>query len=198
VFLHLPNLGREECREEEELWATYHALRPKILGGLLNAVVGGLRELPSTRIKELPRMADFARFGEAVGRGLGWGQDTFLAGYLENRKQATIATLEQSILATMLLKNFELNRGFIDWTVSASDMLQTYTDRLERRVANSPKWPKTPEALGAELRRLAPLLAEYGLFVIFKRSKQARTITLTSRPERHREEATPEGNNLAS
>jgi hypothetical protein len=45
-----------------------------------------------------------------------------------------------------------------------------------------------------ELRRLAPTLAENGLFVIFKRSEKARLIILTTRPERHLAEATIETN----
>jgi len=31
------------------------------------------------KLPELPRMADFARFGEAVGRGVGWLAGTFIA-----------------------------------------------------------------------------------------------------------------------
>ena len=40
-------------------------------------------------LTELPRMADFARFGEAVGRGLGWPADTFLSAYSDNRYERT-------------------------------------------------------------------------------------------------------------
>jgi hypothetical protein len=36
-----------------------------------------------------------------------------------------------------------------------------------------------------ELRRLAPILAENRLFVIFKRNMKARSIAITTRTERH-------------
>jgi hypothetical protein len=42
--------------------------------------------------------------GEAIGRGLGWSPGTFLAAYLENRQQATLSTLEDPMLANMVLK----------------------------------------------------------------------------------------------
>ena len=80
VFLHLPPIDAASRRAEAEFWRAFRAERPAILGGLLNAVVGGLRELPSVRLTELPRMADFACLGEAVGRGLGWPEGTFLDG----------------------------------------------------------------------------------------------------------------------
>jgi hypothetical protein len=189
VFLHLPAIINSKRREEDEFWGTFRELRPKILGGLLDAVAGAIRELPSVRPAELPRMADFARFGEAVGRGLGWPPETFLAAYLENRKLATLSSLEDSILANVLLKQVENCFGLIEWCMPASEMLATLTLNLDRRIARSPSWPKTPSKFGNELRRLAPMLAENGLFVMSKRTEKARLIILTTRPQRHLPEA---------
>jgi hypothetical protein len=135
-------------------------------------------------------MADFARFGEAVGRGLGWPAETFLAAYLDNRQQATLSTLEDSILANVLLKQVEMGFGLMEWIYPASEMLAKLTLSLDKRIARSPSWPKTPAMFGNELRRLAPMLAVNGLFVISKRTKKARMIILTTRPERHLPEAT--------
>ena len=52
-------------------WPAFHADCPRIFGGVLDAIVGGLRELPSVQLKELPRMADYAEWGEAISRGIG-------------------------------------------------------------------------------------------------------------------------------
>ena len=76
----------------------------------------------------------------------------------------------------------------------ASEMLAKLTLSLDRRIARSPSWPKTPTMLSSELRRLAPTLAENGLFVIFKRTKKTRLIILTTRPHLHQPEATIETN----
>jgi hypothetical protein len=189
VFLHLPAIIPSKRRVEAEFWGAFRELRPKILGGLLDAVALGLCELPSVQVPELPRMADFAQFGEAVGRGLGWPPDTFLTAYLENRQQATLSTLEDSILANMLLKQVEMNWGLLEWSMPASEMLAKLTLSLDRRVTRSASWPKTPAVFANELRRLAPTLAENGLFVMSKRTKKARLIVLTTRPERHLTEA---------
>jgi hypothetical protein len=194
VFLHLPAIINSKRREEVEFWGTFQELRPRILGGLLDAVAQGLRELPSVRLAELPRMADFARFGEAVGRGLGWPPETFLAAYLDNRQQATLSALEDSILANTLLEMVENSWGLVEWSMPASEMLAKLTLNLDRRIARSPRWPKTPVMLSSELRRLAPTLAENGLFVIFKRNRKTRLITLTTRPHLHQPEATMETN----
>jgi len=47
-------------------------------------------------------MADYASIGEAVGRGLGWLAESFLSAYNDNRRDATIATLEDSLVAGWL------------------------------------------------------------------------------------------------
>jgi hypothetical protein len=190
LFLHLPPILPGKRRAEDEFWGKFQELRPKILAGLLDAIVGGLRELPSVQLADLPRMADFALFGEAVGRGLGWAPATFLAAYLENRQQATLSTIEDSILANMLLKIVKQNLGLLEWCAPASELHTKLTLRLERRVANSPSWPKTPRLFANELRRLAPTLAENGLFVMFKRTDKARLIILTTRPHLHQSAAT--------
>ena len=85
-------------------WHAFHEDYPRILGALLDAVAGGLRELPSVRISELPRMADFATFAEAVGRSLGWPADTVLSDYDDNRREATLPYIQDSPVADCLLE----------------------------------------------------------------------------------------------
>jgi putative DNA primase/helicase len=112
VFLNLPPITDDRRRLESVFWPEFRALQPKILGRLLDAMVGAARELPSVRLTHLPRMADFARLGEAVGRGLGWGEGAFLSAYLANRKDATAASLEDSPLAEILLSSVK-NGGMV-------------------------------------------------------------------------------------
>jgi hypothetical protein len=76
VFLTLDAIPEERRRPEQELWATFEAERPRILGVLLDAVVQGLKRLPETRPEKLPRMADFARWATACETAL-WPAGTF-------------------------------------------------------------------------------------------------------------------------
>ena len=182
MFLQLPSIKRGKRREEREFWEAFRQLQPKILGGLLDALVGGMRALPSVKINDLPRMADFARFGEAVVRGLGLPADTFLAAYRMNRREATASTLEDSLVGTVLLEVVAMCNGEIDWTDSPGVFLMQLTRRVGPRIAKSPGWPKTPAMLGTEMRRVAPQLREHGIFLIFGKTHESRTITLTAGP----------------
>jgi hypothetical protein len=181
VSLHLPAIGPEGRREESEFWNAFHETQPRIFSGLLNAIAGGLRTLPTVHVAALPRMADFARFGEAVGRGLGWPEGEFLAAYAENRREATTSAIEASVLATTILR-VTRSIGFKEWTDSAT----RWVDQLSRDAGSKARrtlMPKTPTALGSELRRLAPALREHGVSVTFNRTPDARTITLKRLPK---------------
>ncbi len=86
---------------------------------MLDAIVGGLRELPSVNLTDLPRMADYAEWGEATSRGLGWGADTFITTYKDNRKEATQILLEDSPVATVVIA---LARKGLYWSGKPQDL----------------------------------------------------------------------------
>ena len=182
VFLHLPAIDAGSRRKEADLWQSFQADYPAILAGLLDAVAGGLRELPQVQLAELPRMADFACFGEAVGRALGWPAGTFISAYNANRRDTTVTSLEESLVARLLLDNAALG-GLVNWTLSATEMLEDLTRELPRRVAASARWPKTPRAFTNELRRIAPQLRMRGISVKFTRTQDSRLITISRDPK---------------
>jgi hypothetical protein len=77
LFVNLAPVADRQRRSHQEIWATFESLRPKILGVLLDAVAHGLRALPTTRLDEMPRMADFAVWATAC-EGAFWPEGTFV------------------------------------------------------------------------------------------------------------------------
>jgi hypothetical protein len=181
VFLHLPPILATGRRAEGEFWGAFRTEQPAILGALLDAAVGGLAKLQSVQLTELPRMADFACFGEAVGRGLGWPEGSFVAAYRDNRQDATLTSLEDSVVAAALLSNAAWG-GLENWTLCASEMLSALARQVDPRVRASVRWPKTPRAFADELRRIAPQLRTVGISVTFTKAHEGRLITLHAEP----------------
>jgi hypothetical protein len=184
VYLDLPPIDPANRRREDEYWPAFYRDQPKILGGLLDAIAGGLRELPSIQLPELPRMADFAAFGEAVGITLGWAPGTFLADYHANRREGTTNQLEDSIVAEALLGNADRLDG---WSGSPSELLHWLTQGVSRRTAAASRWPKSPSRLTNELRRISPQLRMHGISVAFDRNRERRLLTISN--TNHQEEA---------
>jgi hypothetical protein len=175
VFLHLRPILPTARRAEDEFWRAFHADYPRILGGVLDAVVGGLQMLQSVKLPEMPRMADYAKWGDAVGRGLGWTSDSFQATYNANRKEATLTLLEDSALGSILL---QLAPQTTMWVGSSAELLAALTNMVGKKVARSARWPKTPIQFSNELRRIAPQIYMHGLSIHFSRNRDKRLILI--------------------
>ena len=175
IFLNLPPLDPSVRGCEDDFWESFHHDYPRILGALLDAVAGGLQELPSVRLTRLPRMADFAKFAEAVGRKLGWPAGSALADYNDNRRDASMTTLDESPLAAFLL---DLGPDYLnDWSGTPSELLTELT-LLAGKQAESPRWPKSPDRLSIELRQIAPQLGIHGILADFYRTNRGRVVSL--------------------
>src|SRR5262249_13848251 len=80
-------ISDRQRRSQQEVWESFEAVRPKILGVLFDAVAHGLNSVPTTHLKTLPRMADFARWVTACEGAL-WASGTFMAAYCANLAEA--------------------------------------------------------------------------------------------------------------
>ena len=98
VFLTLEAIPEERRRPEAELWATFDAERPRILGALLDAAVQGLKMLPDTTLERLPRMADFALWATACETAI-WPAGTFWSAYCANRDEVVDNVIEADPVA---------------------------------------------------------------------------------------------------
>jgi len=193
VMITLQPIAEENRRTEESLWASFGAAAPGIMGAILDAVAAGLKNLPAITLDKLPRMADFARWGEAVCRGIGKDPGAFLAVYETNREQASEALLEGSLVAQHLRAWLSQSPGK-KWEGIARDLLADLDDAAGEQVVKSKGWPRTPRGLSGMLRRLAPDLRRVGVDIAFAREGHDRTRTITievTAPESARDFASP-------
>jgi hypothetical protein len=167
ICLTLPMIPDGERRDEAALWTEFERDRPRILGALLYAVAAALRNRPSVRLPNKPRMADFAMWATAAEPALPVESGAFLAAYAGNRGATNQLALDASIIGGPLLS---LIPGCGLWEGTARDLL----DALEAnpgadKVKKNKDWPSSPRKLAGELRRLAPNLRRLGWAVEFIR-----------------------------
>lgn len=164
----LPRIEEEKRRTEADFWARFDAARPRMLGALLDAASGALRELPRVRLDRLPRMADFALLGVAVERALEWPDGSFLSAYGRSRGDASVAALESSMIFPALEEFVgELHGGA--WNGTCQQLLNDLT-RIAGDRSRSKYWPGSPRGLSGQLRRLAPSLRGAGIVITFGQS----------------------------
>jgi len=124
LVLNCPTLDENNRRADDEFWLAFEMTHPKILGALLDAIVGGLAKLPMLGKIKLPRMATFARWGEAVSQYLGSEPGKFLATFLGNQQSASAELLEDSPLVSELMS---FGRGKETWIGTAQQLLDELT-----------------------------------------------------------------------
>jgi len=164
LIIDFHDIKPQARRDEHQFWKEFEAVRPRILGALLDAAVCGMRTLPNLTINHLPRMADFANWASACEEGLGLGSGEFLKIYENNRVDARDLALGSSPLYEPLR---ELARaGFRGSTAELLDRLNAIAGDRDR----SARWPKAPNALGNSLRRMASNLRSAGIEIQFSRA----------------------------
>jgi hypothetical protein len=169
IFLTLPYIPQSERRPESAIWREFEIARPRILGALLEAASHGLRTLPTVRLKQLQRMADFALWATACEGAL-WPPGTFLRVYDENRRAAIEEVIEADPVAT---KVREMMAKRSTWSGSASELLRVGIDCSSD--GRSGAWPKSPRALAGRLRRAQTPLRALGIEIAFSREGRGGT-----------------------
>jgi len=181
IVISLPALDTEQRRDEAEFWSEFELAKPRLLGALLGALAASLAQLPTARLVRKPRMADFALFGVAVERALGWSPGTFIKAYESNRGGANSSALEASPVA--LAVHSLAGQGHI-FEGTATELLDELSSYVDERIKNHRSWPDSGWRLSCILRRLAPNLRASGVDVAFGErtpdQKRARIIKVRS------------------
>ena len=142
--------------------ADFQKAHGRILGAVLDAVSAAMANLPTTRPKRLPRMADFACWAVAAESALGLAPDAFMTAYEENRLDSHAQALEACPIVEPLGRCFA---NLSEWSGTATDLLDELEKRATKQQREHKRWPKDPIRLSGELLRIAPNLQLAGMEV---------------------------------
>jgi len=120
VLVKLRPIPPEDRLTDSDLQALSAELQPRLLGALLDALVVGLRNLPSVNCP-LPRMADFAKLAIAAEPAMGCQPGAFMSAYTRNIETAMEAAVEANPVAQAIT---ELLSTLPHWEGSASSLLE--------------------------------------------------------------------------
>ena len=176
VLLVLPKIQKRDRNTEEEFQRDFASAHPVILGGLLDAVVVGLKNRPTLHLDSLPRMADYAKWVIAAEPGPGLPSGSFLTAYDENREGANESTLEASPIVPYLRELLVACHG--EWKGRPSELLAELETRASERDRKLNSWPKQANILSNRLRVLGPNLRDAGIEVEFGRDKTKREVII--------------------
>ncbi|MCL5873820.1 MAG: hypothetical protein M1161_00565 [Candidatus Thermoplasmatota archaeon] len=153
---------REKRETEEQLSKFLEANIPKVRGALLVAVAGAM-EIYDSVYKELkgnlPRMADFTVWGEAISRRLGYKPNEFYNAYTEKINESNIDVLSGNTVSNLLI---EFMSELEIWTGTSTDLFDGMSPLAIQRGF---RFPKSPSHLTREINDLRATLENAGIKV---------------------------------
>lgn len=159
VSIPLEVIDEASRLSESELHARFAVAAPVILGGLLDALVIAIRNLPQTQTAGF-RMADAMCWAIAGETAFGWKSGTIAAAYRANIAHSALESVEGNAVGCAIRKLLD-EQEKIDLTWS--ELLARLP--MPDNARNVGHWPATPRALSAAVRRLAPALRRVGVTV---------------------------------
>jgi hypothetical protein len=171
IFIELPDIDDIRRREKEELLAEFERIRPKLLHCIFDTVVKALQIKPTLKLNRLPRMADFAKWGEAISRAMSYDDFAFIEAYANNRNQQNFVAVEENIVGSVFVKFYcdyetrnSLNPTFVGSPESLHKAIIDFAEANEINV-NSRQFPKAPNSLVKKLKAIKSNLKD-GLGII--------------------------------
>lgn len=164
TVIELAPIPPEKRRPEQEFWADWEAVRPRILGALLDGVVAALDGADEVELEGFPRMADFARWAEAAGAKFGWPAGAFTAALEQSRQDLLEGSADAHPEIEVLLAFMEDREGA--WIGSASELLKLLGARVDDEITRTRVWPKRADTFSNRLTQHAPLLRTHGIEIV--------------------------------
>lgn len=170
LLVRLPTIPKGSYKTERQIQRQLKAVRPIVLGALLDAAVCGLQRTDEVEVNALPRMGDFASWAVATEEALGGKPGAFMEALGHSDVEGAQQALEASPLAEPIYE-LAMANGAGAWQGTASEMLERLRDFADEDLQHDKEWPKAANVLSSRLNRLAPLFREAGQVLIEQLSR---------------------------
>lgn len=164
ILFDMNRIEQQNCREEIELLKGFEADQPKILGAMLDALVTAMQIKPNLILENLPRMADFAVWGEAVSQATGKEPNEFLNLYMGNIHGKNEEVVFGHPVASAVMG---LMQDRDHWDGTATALLADLGEVAEQLKLDTKDndWPKAPNSLTRRLKEVVSSLRDVGVNV---------------------------------
>lgn len=166
LLIRLERISKIERKKESEIWAKFEEDMPKILGGLFDVLVKALNIFPTVEkeLKQLPRMADYCCWGEAIARAIDYEPMAFYNSYMEKIGRQNLEAIAGNIVGDLVI---EFMKDKKEWLDTPSKLLEQFEIlaqdlKIDTRRKN---FPKAPHALTRKLNEIKANLQDIAILV---------------------------------
>jgi hypothetical protein len=167
LMIELERIKRENARQENEIMEQFYKLRPELLAYVFDILTKAIALKPTIKLNDLPRMADFAIWGEAISRAMGYPEMKFIDAYYDNIGKQNIEAVESNPLGqaiAMFEKEWYNEEAPSCWQGRTLYLLEQL-ERIARENHISTNtdhnsWPQSADALTKRLKIISSNLRE--------------------------------------
>ncbi|OPY60036.1 MAG: DNA primase [Pelotomaculum sp. PtaU1.Bin065] len=163
ILFKLNRIDPENRIDENEFWTAFEEARPEILGSVFNILSRAMAIFPTVKLNSKPRMADFAKWGYAIGEAMGeGGGQLFLDAYYNNIHQASEEAISSSPVASAVMA-FMADKT--EWEGTMTSLLRHLDEAANKERINTKAkgWPKAAHILTKRLKLIKSNLADVGI-----------------------------------
>lgn len=166
-------LPKSERKTDEQIQYEFNKIKTDLLGQIFITLQKALRIKDGVRseIKELPRMADFAIWGESLSQALGNQKGTFIEQYQKTISESNDILVESTPIIPYVLEVMGDKTNEKMPMTSFFEGLRNYAEQ-NRFDTHSHTFPKAPNKLRSAINRFKPLLRESGYEINIIRNTQ--------------------------
>ncbi len=180
ILLEMHRIDKAKMRTEKDFWADFDEQKPLILGAIFDTISKAMAKFPNVHLKELPRMADFAKWGYAIADSIdGFTGEDFLSAYVGNIEKQHEQAIESSAVGTavyLFMTHDEVVKGV--WTGTATQLMRQIEDtgiiinideepseltKELNMITNGSLWPKDASWFMRRLNYVLPDLESQGI-----------------------------------
>jgi len=170
ILFELMRIEDTNRRELSEVMASFEADKADILGGIFDTLVRAIAIYPTVKLQGLKRMADFTRWGYAVGEALGGLGDKFLAEYQQNYERQNDEVLNNDPVATLTIEFMKDQTEWHGLHATLHDKFVELADKCAIDTRNK-NFPNDAAALGRRLRSIMSNLRHEGVWYLPEKRK---------------------------
>ena len=162
IMFELERVSEENRMELGEVYDNFEKVRPKLLGAIFNILSKAMEIYPHVALDKLPRMADFCRWGYAIGEAMGGYDEEFLKEYSDNQIIQNTEAINADSVAYLIV---ELMRFLPEWRGRISELLKKLQELAQTNGihTNSKTLPNAPNALSRRIKAVKSNLKLVGI-----------------------------------
>lgn len=179
VVFMLERISPENRRSKQEIADEFSDALPKIMGGIFSTVSKAIKIYESFSLKNLPRMADFYKWGCCVAIALGYKESDFAEAYENNILMNQEVAIDNNLLAKSICILMENEK---EWSGLVSDLHKKLKDILwAENYRTDVTFPSAPNKLLAKINEVRSDLEGVGICIEEKRNNSGKKVIITKR-----------------